>query len=53
MSRVHVARTLERLREQKLATIQDGVLVLLDRARLTALTRYVPLRVANGRRALV
>jgi CRP/FNR family transcriptional regulator, anaerobic regulatory protein len=37
MSRVHVARTLERLREQRLATIQDGVLVLLDRARLTAL----------------
>jgi CRP/FNR family transcriptional regulator, anaerobic regulatory protein len=53
MSRVHVARTLERLREQRLATIQDGVLVLLDRARLTALANYVPLRVASGRRALV
>ncbi|MBV8738767.1 MAG: Crp/Fnr family transcriptional regulator [Alphaproteobacteria bacterium] len=53
MSRVHVARTLERLRDQGIAIIQDGVLVLLDRARLTALTRYVPLRVAVGRRALV
>jgi CRP/FNR family transcriptional regulator, anaerobic regulatory protein len=53
MSRVHVARTLERLREQRLATIQDGVLVLLDRVRLTALANYVPFRVAAGRRALV
>jgi CRP/FNR family transcriptional regulator, anaerobic regulatory protein len=53
MSRVHVARTLERLRKQGIAIIQDGVLVLLDRARLIALARYVPLRVAVGRRALV
>ncbi len=53
MSRVHVARTLERLREQRLATIQDGVLVLLDRPRLADLARYVPLRVATGRRAIV
>jgi CRP/FNR family transcriptional regulator, anaerobic regulatory protein len=53
MSRVHVARTLERLRDQRIAIIQDGVLVLLDRARLTTLARYVPLRVAVGRRALV
>jgi CRP-like cAMP-binding protein len=53
MSRVHVARTLERLREQRLATIQDGVLILLDRARLAALARYVPLRVSIGRRAIV
>ena len=53
ISRVHVARTLERLREQKLATIQDGVLVLLDRARLTERAGYAPLRVAAGRRAIV
>jgi CRP/FNR family transcriptional regulator, anaerobic regulatory protein len=53
MSRVHVARTLERLREQRLATIQDGVLVLLDRARLAALASYQPLRISIGRRALV
>ena len=53
ISRVHVARTLERLREQKLATIQDGVLVLLDRARLIDLAGYVPLRAAVGRRAIV
>lgn len=53
MSRVHVARTLERLREQRLATIQDNVLVLLDRARLAALANYIPLRVVLGRRALV
>ena len=53
MSRVHVARTLERLREQQLAMIQDGVLVLLDRARLAQLARYVPLRVAVGRRAIL
>lgn len=53
ISRVHVARTLERLREQKLATIQDGVLVLLDRPGLIDLAGYVPLRVAAGRRAIV
>ncbi|HUC09718.1 MAG TPA: Crp/Fnr family transcriptional regulator [Stellaceae bacterium] len=53
MSRVHVARTLERLREQRLATIQDGVLVLLDRSRLSDLAHYVPRRVAAGRRAIV
>jgi CRP-like cAMP-binding protein len=53
ISRVHVARTLERLREQKLALIQDGVLVLLDRARLAEVAGYVPLRVAVGRRALL
>ncbi len=53
ISRVHVARTLDRLREQKLATIQDGVLVLLDRARLIDLAGYVPLRAAVGRRAIV
>ena len=53
ISRVHVARTLERLREQRLATIQDGVLVLLDRPGLVELAGYVPLRVAAGRRAIV
>jgi CRP-like cAMP-binding protein len=53
ISRVHVARTLDRLREQKLATIQDGVIVLLDRARLIDLAGYVPLRAAVGRRAIV
>jgi CRP-like cAMP-binding protein len=53
ISRVHVARTLERLREQRLAMIQDGVLVLLDRARLIELAGYVPLRVAVGRRAIL
>lgn len=53
ISRVHVARTLERLREQRLAIVQDGVLVLLNRARLAELAGYVPLRVALGRRALL
>ncbi len=53
MSRVHVARTLERLREQRLAMIQDGVLVLLDRARLAKVAGYVPRRVMPARRALV
>jgi CRP/FNR family transcriptional regulator, anaerobic regulatory protein len=53
ISRVHVARTLERLREQRLAIIQDGVLVLLDRAALVDVSGYVPLRVAAGRRAIV
>jgi CRP/FNR family transcriptional regulator, anaerobic regulatory protein len=53
MSRVHVARTLERLREQRLAMIQDGVLVLLDRVRLAEMAGYVPRRAMPGRRALV
>ncbi len=53
LSRVHVARTLERLREARLAEIQRGVLVLFDRARLTELSGYVPLRVAVGRRAIL
>ena len=46
-------RTRSSGREQRLATIQDGVLVLLDRPRLADLARYVPLRVATGRRAIV
>jgi CRP/FNR family transcriptional regulator len=53
LSRVHVARTLDRLRERRLADIQDGVLVLFDRPRLADLADYVPLRVASGRRALL
>jgi len=53
LSRVHVARTLDRLRERRLAEIQDGVLVLYDRARLAELADYVPLRVTTGRRAIL
>lgn len=53
LSRVHVARTLERLREARLAEIQHGVLVLFDRARLAELTDYIPPRVALGRRVLL
>ncbi len=53
LSRVHVARTLDRLRERRLAEIQDGVLVLFDRARLADLAGYVPLRVAIGSRAIL
>ena len=53
LSRVHVARTLETLRQRRLAEIQDGTLVLFDRARLADLSGYVPLRVAAGRRAII
>lgn len=53
LSRVHVARTLDRLRRERLAEIHDGVLLLLDRPRLSALAGYLPLHVAAGRRALV
>jgi CRP/FNR family transcriptional regulator len=53
LSRVHVARTLEGLRQRELAEIQDGVLVLFNRARLADLAGYVPLRVATGRRAIL
>jgi CRP/FNR family transcriptional regulator len=53
LSRVHVARTLEALRERRFAEIQDGTLVLFDRARLADLAAYVPLRVATGRRAIL
>jgi CRP-like cAMP-binding protein len=53
LSRVHVARTLETLRDRGLAEIQDGVLVLFDRARLADLSGYLPLRVAAGRRAIL
>jgi CRP/FNR family transcriptional regulator len=53
LSRVHVARTLEALRERRLAEIQDGTLVIFDRSRLTELAGYVPLGDAAGRRALL
>ncbi len=53
LSRVHVARTLELLRQRRLAEIQSGVLVLLDRPRLAALAGYVPFRGAAGRRAII
>ena len=53
LSRVHVARTLESLRERRLAEIQNGTLVIFDRPRLTELAGYVPLGTAAGRRALL
>jgi CRP/FNR family transcriptional regulator, anaerobic regulatory protein len=53
LSRVHVARTLDSLRERRLAEIQDGTLVLFDRARLADLAGYVPLRAATGRRVIL
>jgi CRP/FNR family transcriptional regulator len=53
LSRVHVARTLESLRERRLAEIQNGTLVLFDRPNLTNLAGYVPLRAAAGRRAIL
>ena len=53
LSRVHVARTLESLRERRLAEIQNGTLVIFDRAKLTDLAGYVPLGTAAGRRALL
>jgi hypothetical protein len=37
LARVHVARTLESLRERRLAEIQNGTLVIFDRPRLTDL----------------
>jgi CRP/FNR family transcriptional regulator, anaerobic regulatory protein len=53
LSRVHVARTLDTLRERRLAEIQDGTLVIFDRPRLTELAGYTPVGVAAGRRALL
>jgi hypothetical protein len=50
---VHVARTLESLRERRLAEIQNGTLVIFDRPTLTDLAGYVPLATAAGRRALL
>ncbi len=53
LSRVHVARTLERLREGRLAEVQHGVLVLFDRPRLADLCGYAPPRVTAGRRVIL
>jgi CRP/FNR family transcriptional regulator, anaerobic regulatory protein len=53
LSRVHVARTLESLRERRLAEIQDGTLVIFDRVGLTELAQYIPLGSAAGKRALL
>jgi CRP/FNR family transcriptional regulator, anaerobic regulatory protein len=53
LSRVHVARTLDSLRQRRLAEIQDGTLVLFDRPRLAELARYIPSRAAMGRRAIL
>jgi CRP/FNR family transcriptional regulator len=53
LSRVHVARTFESLRERRLAEIQDGTLVIFDRPKLTDLAEYIPLGAAAGRRALL
>jgi len=53
LSRVHVARTLESLRERRLAEIQNGTLVIFDRTNLTELAGYIPLGTAAGRRALL
>jgi len=53
LSRVHVGRTLETLRERRLAEIQNGTLVVFDRPKLTDLAGYVPLGTAAGRRALL
>ena len=53
LSRVHVARTLESLRERRLAEIQNGTLVLYDRGKLAELAGYIPLGSASGRRAIL
>ena len=53
LSRVHVARTLETLRERRLAEIQNGTLVIFDRPKLTELAGYIPMAAASGRRALL
>lgn len=53
LSRVHVARTLESLRERGLAAIQHGTLVIFNRPSLTELAGYVPVGAASGRRALL
>jgi CRP/FNR family transcriptional regulator len=53
LSRVHLARTLDALRGRRLAEIQDGTLVLYDRAKLAELSGYLPVRAAAGRRAIL
>jgi len=52
LSRVHVARTLDELRRARLADLQNGVLVLFDRARLVDFARYAPSRAVAGRSIL-
>ena len=52
LSRVHVARTLDELRRAHLAEIQDGNLVLHDRARLAEFASYVGTRPASARAIL-
>ena len=53
LSRVHVARTLESLRERRLAEIQNGTLVIFDRPTLAELSEYIPPGGGIGRRALL
>jgi len=53
LSRVHVARTLDSLRERRLVEIQDGTLVIFDRRKLIELAGYVPLGLAAGKRAIL
>ena len=53
LSRVHVARTLDSLRMRRLAEIQDGTLVIYNRAVLADLAGYVPLDQVSGRRAIL
>jgi CRP/FNR family transcriptional regulator, anaerobic regulatory protein len=53
LSRVHVARTLESLRERGLAEIQNGTLVIFDRPKLMDLAGYIPFGAAAGRIALL
>jgi hypothetical protein len=52
LSLVHVARTLDELRRARLAEIQDGVLVVFDRARLADFAGYVAPRSVGGRAIL-
>ena len=53
LSRVHVARTLDSLRERRLVEIQDGTIVIFDRRKLIELAGYVPLGLAAGKRAIL
>jgi CRP/FNR family transcriptional regulator, anaerobic regulatory protein len=53
LSRVHVARTLDGLRERRLVEIQNGTLVIFDRRKLIELAGYVPLGLAAGKRAIL
>lgn len=53
LSRVHVGRTLEALRERRLAEVKDGILILIDRESLAEVAGYVPIGDARGRRAIL